>query len=225
MLRLPTHLSGLKIVESNYTNNSYDLTTNNLYVSGIFKSIITDNLNISYNFINTKLENYNTINTNLINNLTISQVNDIQNLNNLTITSNYINTDLQTFKSNQNIINNLVGVSCGVIDTNERNLSVSQTNFINSQNIENNLLQTQIDTAIAIGISGQITDTQLGVSLAVEDSKLGVLLGISMPQFLTRNETTLPSAFTTSSLTQNNSSNFQLKIIQVVMTSYYNFKT
>ena len=70
-------------------------------------------------------------------------------------------------------------------------MSVSQTNFINSQNIENNVLQTQIDTAIAIGISDQITDTQLGVSLAVEDSKLGVLLGISMPQFLTRNETTL----------------------------------
>ena len=77
--------SGLRNINSSFINNSYDMSTQNLNVSGIFNALITDNLSISTNFINQKLENYNSINTNLISNLTISQANDIQNLNDFKI--------------------------------------------------------------------------------------------------------------------------------------------
>jgi len=166
--------------------------------------IVDNNLSVSGNII-----------SNTANNLSISYTNQQTEINSITTTTTYINTGLQTFKNNQNIINNLVGVSVNTIDTNERNLSVSQTNFINSQNTFNNLigissgnlqitdnfLQSQINNLANLGISNQNVDTQISISCAVFDSKLGFQLGISNPQFLTRNETTLPNTFTSSSLT------------------------
>ena len=53
-------------------------------------------------------------------------------------------------------------------------------------------------------VSGALQSFQtslLATSSSVMDAKLGTIIGVSIPQFLTRNETTLPSSFVSSSLT------------------------
>ena len=53
-------------------------------------------------------------------------------------------------------------------------------------------------------ISGTLQSFQtslLATSSSVIDGKVGTIIGVSIPQFITRNETTLPSSFTHSSLT------------------------
>ena len=54
-IQFPRSVDGLNSVNSDFINNSFDIYTNNLTISGNLISPITDNLSISTNLINTKL--------------------------------------------------------------------------------------------------------------------------------------------------------------------------
>ena len=92
----------------------------NRYLNGFNLNYQIDLLGVSNNTLHEKVENYNTINTNLINNLTITSNNSI--------------TDLNNFK-------NTVGVSSIIYDNKIHNLTTtSKNNSINNFNSFKNLV-------------------------------------------------------------------------------------
>ena len=117
-----------------------------------------NNLSISSNQENNKLENYNSILTNSINSVNT----DLQNSKNLIGVS--INTD--------DIKINLLGISSSLLDQNFRTEQIIT-------GVSSGLLQSQINNLALLGLSGQNVDTQIAVSCAQMDFKLGQIIGVS----------------------------------------------
>ena len=74
-----------------------------------------------------------------------------------------------------------------------------------------------------LSVSSGVVDGRVGVlsvSSSVIDGKVGTIIGISIPQFLTRNETALPSSFVSSSANFNFSNNLNVSgTLQSPLTS------
>ena len=57
-------IDGLHTIHSDYVFNTYDMSTNNLTISGNLISPITNLLNISYNILDNKINNLTTTESN-----------------------------------------------------------------------------------------------------------------------------------------------------------------
>ena len=79
----------------------------------------------------------------------------------------------------------------------------SSSNIATFTNSQTSILNNQVNSS-NLTISGTLQSpltSLLGVSIGVIDLYKGTMLSTSMPQYLTRNETILPSSFVSSSLT------------------------
>ena len=84
------------------------------------------------------------------------------------------------------------------------------------------LLHDEFNLSVSGSLQNPITNL-LSVSSNIIDGKVGKIIGVSIPQFLTRNETTLPNNFTTINTTDNillNSNNSTNSYFQLVNTTY-----
>src|SRR5690242_21740 len=125
-------LNGLNKINSSYINNRHDISTNNLYVSGIFSSPVTNTLGISSNILDNKIYGLG-ISSGILDNkiygLGISSGNlqgKINNLSILGISGQNVDTQISVSCGNMDYINYL---QAGRLLTLE-NLSVSFYNEI-----------------------------------------------------------------------------------------------
>src|SRR5689334_258957 len=90
-------LSGLKNLNSDYVNNSYDMSTDNLTISGTLISPLTNLLSTSSNIIDS---NFQTFKNNLLN---VSHVNYDNKFNLLSTTTTNLDQKIELYE-NSNII-------------------------------------------------------------------------------------------------------------------------
>ena len=188
-------------VGGNLTVSGIGLFKNNLTVSGTFQSPITSLLSTSSSVIDGKISSQ----------IGVSNVNLDNRINLLGTSSSVIDGKIsnQIGVSNVNYDNriNLLGTSSSVIDGKIRSqIGVSNVNLDNRINLlgtSSSVIDGKISSQI--GVSNVNLDNRINLlgtsSSSVIDGKVGTIIGVSIPQFLTRNETTLPNTFTSSSLT------------------------
>ena len=133
-----------------------------------------------------------------------------ENITNLGVTTN--NLDIKLNDVQENVVS--LGTTTINLDENHNSLVVSLgVSFKDQFNLINTTLNYQTDRINnlagvsvpnlndKVGIMWGVSFPNINTSSSVIDAKLGNIIGVSIPQFLTRNETVLPSSFTNSSLT------------------------
>ena len=87
-----------------------------------------------------------------------------------------------------------IGISNINYDNRINLLGTTTLNIVSTINSLNN-------TTLGVSINNHTTSiNNLGSTASIIDGKVGTIIGVSIPQFLTRNETTLPSTFRSSNL-------------------------
>jgi hypothetical protein len=190
-------------------NSSGHITNyGNLTVSGTLQSPLTSLIGVSSGIMDGRIYNLSVSGSNTdlrAYNLSVSGSNTDLRAYNLSVSGS--NTDLRTYN---------IGVSSSAVDLKCYNLGVSHTNLTSYvYSLNNSALGTSISNvdgrAYTLGISSGImdgklynlslTDAVLTAGLLTVETYHSAMLGSSMPNYLTRNETILPSSFVSSSLT------------------------